>query len=123
MTPPARGPTFASELRRLREARGLSQARLATLAGLSQSYIGMVETGQRGRRPSRAIILQLAAALDAEPDGLLAAAGLDPGVVEPMAVSVPAAIEADDSLGPREKRLLLELYEVLVGTPEASDGR
>lgn len=38
---------FKDELKRLREQRGLSQAKLAELLNLSASTIGMYETGER----------------------------------------------------------------------------
>lgn len=40
--------TLASEFRRLRKARGLTQKQLAKLAGVSQSTVGNIESGYRG---------------------------------------------------------------------------
>lgn len=67
---------FGAELKRLREASGLSQSKLAERAGFDHSYVSRLETG--ARKPSREAVEQLAWRLDAtdlERDRLRAAAG------------------------------------------------
>jgi transcriptional regulator with XRE-family HTH domain len=70
---------FGAELRRAREARGLSQLKLAMLASTSPRYVSFIETGRS--RPSRAVVLRIAEALDVglrERNRMLVAAGLSP---------------------------------------------
>jgi transcriptional regulator with XRE-family HTH domain len=56
---------FATNLRRLRHDRGLSQDDLAAEAGMSRSYLAQLETGQY--HVSLKIIAKLSKALNAEP--------------------------------------------------------
>ncbi len=56
---------FATNLRRLRHARKMSQDELADVAGMSRSYLAQLETGRFFA--SLKIIAKLATALDAEP--------------------------------------------------------
>jgi transcriptional regulator with XRE-family HTH domain len=57
---------FATNLRRLRHARGLSQDDLAAEAGMSRSYLAQIELGTTFNA-SLKIIGRLAVALNAEP--------------------------------------------------------
>jgi transcriptional regulator with XRE-family HTH domain len=60
---------FGSRLRELREARRISQERLADLAGLHRTYVGGVERGERN--VSLLNIVALSKALDVSPDQLV----------------------------------------------------
>jgi len=44
---------FAMKLKKLREARGLTQEELATKAGLSRAYVARLETGRHDPHLSR----------------------------------------------------------------------
>lgn len=59
--------TIAARLLRLRKAAGLTQAQLATQAGVSQGTIGNIESGVRGYGES---IVDIATALGVSPDYL-----------------------------------------------------
>ncbi|MBI3393304.1 MAG: helix-turn-helix transcriptional regulator [Nitrospirae bacterium] len=59
---PARLPEFGSQIRALRQKRGLTQESLASLAGVEPQYISHIETGRR-RAPSDKVIRRLAEAL------------------------------------------------------------
>jgi transcriptional regulator with XRE-family HTH domain len=67
---------FGRLLVELRAARGWSQGRLATAAGVDQSFISRLEKGERA--PERETVLKLLDALDAAPldrERLLASVG------------------------------------------------
>jgi transcriptional regulator with XRE-family HTH domain len=57
---------FGNNVRRLREAQGLTQAELASKAGINRSYLGGVERGQR--RIGMENIAKIAAALAVSAD-------------------------------------------------------
>jgi len=59
----------ARNLRRFRTARGLSQEKLGSLAGLHRTYVGSVERGERNISIDN--IERLASALDIEPAELV----------------------------------------------------
>jgi len=61
---------FGRTVRKLREARGLSQEAFADRCGLHRTYIGGIERGERNIGLLN--ILRIAAALDVEPGALLA---------------------------------------------------
>lgn len=60
---------FGLNVRRLRQAQGLSQESLASLAGLHRTYVGGIERGERNVTITN--VIKLARALDVEPARLL----------------------------------------------------
>lgn len=60
---------FGKRLRELREERGLSQERLADLAGLHRNYIGNIERGENGIGIDNIVLL--ARTLKVKPAALL----------------------------------------------------
>jgi transcriptional regulator with XRE-family HTH domain len=69
---------LASNLKKHRQARGWSQAKLAEMAGTSTQYIGMLEI--KGKFPSSEMIHKLAAALCIDPTELFFKE-LDPEII------------------------------------------
>jgi transcriptional regulator with XRE-family HTH domain len=91
-------------LREQRESAKLSVRQLASLTGVSNPYLSQVERGLR--RPSAEVLQQLAKGLRISAEALYVRAGiLDDG---PRG-TVEAAVEADEGLNPRQKKVLLEL--------------
>ncbi len=60
---------FGKRMRQLRRERGLAQDRLAAQAGLSASYVGFIERGERN--PTLETIYKLARVLGVAPKELL----------------------------------------------------
>jgi len=115
--PPAVAETFSSLVKRFREQRGLSQAALAKAAGVSDGYIGMIETGERGQKPGRDTVLGIAQGLrlsERERNQLLAAASR-PGPGSGRGPNTEQAIQADPVLRSDQKRALIGIYRALIG--------
>jgi transcriptional regulator with XRE-family HTH domain len=84
-------PTFGDFLREKRRAAGISQRRLAELAGLDFSYISKLENN-RLSSPAAETIVRLAEILSCPPEELLSAAGKIPGDVGQSLSSTPEAV-------------------------------
>lgn len=85
---------FGVTLKRYREARRVSQSKLAERAGFDHSYVSRLESG--ARTPTRDAVQQLADALDMErmqQDELLASAGFLPKEVSSLLSSEPEITE------------------------------
>lgn len=63
-------------IRKVREEIGMSQAQLASCAGLSQGYLSQIENDEV-QNPSAAVLFRLANALHIDPRALLQAAGYE----------------------------------------------
>lgn len=66
--------SFGSLIKKLRQKKNLSLTKLASLAGLSPSYLSRIERGERNI-PHARILKRLAPHLDLTPEELLIAAG------------------------------------------------
>jgi transcriptional regulator with XRE-family HTH domain len=104
-------PSLGDIIRRQRELRRLPLRKFAELAGISNPYLSQIERGLRA--PSERVVATIARSLEMNADELYGLAGI---LVDDEAVpsGVPAAIEADPALTPRQRRALLGVYEALV---------
>lgn len=71
-------PRIGSVIRTLREQRAMTQADLADLAGIGQSFLSRAETSGRGDRISAAVLERIARALGVTPEEILLQAGVRP---------------------------------------------
>ncbi len=102
------GIGFGVTLKKFREARRVSQSKLAGRAGFDHSYVSRLESG--ARTPTRDAVEQLAIALELEPlsrDELLASAGFLPGELSSLLSGEP---EITEVLGLLQNNLVPEAY-------------
>lgn len=106
-------PTDLGEfIRQQRQRADLSLRRLAERAGISNPYLSQIERGIR--KPSAQILKQLSRALQISAETMYSRAGLiEEGSNPPTVVE---ALEADETLTPRHKQVLLDLYRTLIDT-------
>ena len=98
-------------IRTQREVARMSVRRLAEVAGVSNPYLSQIERGLR--KPSAAILQQIAKALQISAETLYERAGfLDP---DTQARGVRAAIAADPLLTAEQQQALLNVYQSFVG--------
>ena len=99
---------LGSYIRSQRTAAEISLRALAERAGVSNPYLSQVERGLR--RPSAAILAQIADGLSISAESLLVRAG-----ILPPAEGAPVidAIRSDTELSERQKASLIEIYRAL----------
>jgi transcriptional regulator with XRE-family HTH domain len=117
---PARGAPLGEIIRRQRELNRLSMRQFAAMAGISNPYLSQIERGLRA--PSRRVVEAIARGLQTSAEALYEEAGLgaeDDG----DEAAVPNAIRADESLTPRQRRVLLDIYEAFVASAPAPGAR
>ena len=104
-------------IRRQRELSRLSMRRFAQMAGISNPYLSQIERGLR--EPSERVVDAIARSLKTTAEALYEEAGLVAEEDEALA-AVPAAIAADPALTPRQRKVMLEVYEAFVASAAAS---
>lgn len=106
------GTALGDLLKKAREAKGLTQAKLGIQIGHSRTYIFKIEAGiQRG---SFTTLFKIAKALDLPPDLVLSKAGFN----IPKEQSEKLELELEDyqfsKLDPKVKRVLLDIAPIVV---------
>ncbi|MBN9609651.1 MAG: hypothetical protein BGO26_12755 [Actinobacteria bacterium 69-20] len=115
-------------IRAQRTAAQISLRALADKAGVSNPYLSQIERGLR--RPSAAILAQIADGLSISAESLLVKAGILRAADVPEAREVTDAIRADPNLTERQKVSLTEIYRAFLhesrssreGAQHATDG-
>jgi transcriptional regulator with XRE-family HTH domain len=103
--------TMGERIRALREERGLSQRKLAKLAGINGGYLSLIETGAREVHPSDDVIRRVALALNVDP------ATLDPRLGEGDGrPSWRDFVASDRRLSDDDRARVLDLVQRLRGT-------
>jgi transcriptional regulator with XRE-family HTH domain len=115
--------SLGKTIRRYREGISISQAHLATCAGLSQGYLSQIENDDVSN-PSAAVIFHLAQALHVDPHGLLEAAGYQPMADNGRDEGFEAMVDLDllaflVRLSPEQQRQLLHLLYGLEARAES----
>ena len=107
---------FGEFLRAQRHLANISQRKLASLSGVSDSYLSQVERGMY--RPSADVMKSLATVFGLPPAALYAQFGLmDEAPETTNHAGVEEAIRLDDSLSPENKSALLSVYRALAAKP------
>ena len=116
--------TFGEYVKRLREARNLSQERLEALVGYtSTGMVALIESGKRGKRLSRSRAAAFAQALGVPASDVLRAAGrLTKADVAELAARPPfeAFVNSDPDLRADQKRMIIALYKSYVPRSSSS---
>ena len=107
-------------IRRQRELSRLSMRQFAGMAGISNPYLSQIERGLR--EPSERVVDAIARSLKTSAEALYEEAGLiadDDSTLD----AVPAAIAADAALTPRQRRVMLDVYDAFVASGPAPPPR
>jgi transcriptional regulator with XRE-family HTH domain len=107
-------------IRRQRELNRLSMRRFAQMAGISNPYLSQIERGLR--EPSDRVVDAIARSLETTAEALYEEAGLAAEEDATLA-AVPTAIAADPALTPRQRKVMLDVYEAFVAAGPAPSAR
>ena len=122
MSTKAQRAVFRHILQRTRTDAGLSQRDLARIVGVSPGAVSQWEMGQTAPKEEAVVTIERELKLDPGTlAGMLGYVTASPSTERTIA-SVGEAVEADDRLGPRERKLLMALYKELVRTRDVDAG-
>jgi transcriptional regulator with XRE-family HTH domain len=99
-------------IRRQRQLNRLTLRQFANMAGISNPYLSQIERGLR--EPSETVIDAIARSLKTSADALYEQAGLAADDSEDSRAWLEATLEADPALSPRQRRVLMEVYDAMV---------
>jgi transcriptional regulator with XRE-family HTH domain len=110
-------------IRRQRQLNRLSLRQFAAMAGISNPYLSQIERGLK--MPSEDVMSSIAGTLRTSLEDLYKQAGVGavPDAVELARSRLEAVLEEDGVLSPRQRRVLLDVYDGLVAAGPASRPR
>lgn len=108
-------PRLGEMIRRQRELNQLTLRQFAALTGISNPYLSQIERGLR--TPSAEVVNAIARSLKTSADVLYEEAGNDG---DEARARVEAVLDADPALSPRQRRLMIDIYDALVVAGSAS---
>jgi transcriptional regulator with XRE-family HTH domain len=108
-----RSPQLGEIIRRQRELNRLTLRQFAAMAGISNPYLSQIERGQRA--PSEPVIDAIARSLETSAAALYEQAGMAPEDENPR-TAVQTALEADARLTPRQRRVVLDVYDAMIAS-------
>jgi transcriptional regulator with XRE-family HTH domain len=100
-------------IRRQRELSDLSMRQFARMVGISNPYLSQIERGLR--EPSEKVVQAIADSLKTSADALYEQAGIGAEDGDDAEPAVVAAIRADQSLTPRQRQAMIQVYEAFAG--------
>ena len=111
-------PSLGEIIRQQRELTQLSMRQFAAMVGISNPYLSQIERGLR--EPSERVVDAIARSLETNADALYEQAGLIAAAADDADVgAVPTAIQADPALTPRQRRVLLDIYDAFMASAPA----
>jgi transcriptional regulator with XRE-family HTH domain len=102
-------PRLGEMIRRQRELHRLTLRQFAAMTGISNPYLSQIERGLR--TPSAEVVDALARSLNTSADDLYDEADSDS---DEGRARVQAVLDGDPALSPRQRRLLIDIYDALV---------